>query len=102
MQQLGRGLIFLLGALVGGLALAFVIVYLRPELLPSIRSRAAPLDGAATAPGGVSAASAPEPAASPPASTPLAAPEALAADAQSFAMAVSRAAPAVVKVYTQR
>jgi len=103
MQQLGRGLIFLLGALVGGLALAFVIVYLRPELLPSIRSRAAPLEGAATAPGrGVPAASAPEPAASPPASTPLAAPEALAADAQSFAMAVSRAAPAVVKVYTQR
>ena len=101
MQQLGRGLIFLLGALVGGLALAFVVVYLRPELLPGVRTRAVPVDAPATSGAGTPAAPATAPPGSAP-SPPRAESEALNADTHSFATAVSRAAPAVVNVYTQR
>ena len=94
LQHLGRGLTFVAGSVVGGLALAFVIVAVRPDL---IRGRGA----AANMP--------PAPAAAPaPAPTPTAAPapEPPASEGPperaSYADAVQRAAPAVVNVYTDR
>ena len=71
----GRGLVFVAGSIVGGLALAFVIVALRPEL--------ARRDAGAS----------PQP--------PTAAPAAQPAEI-TYANAVRRAAPAVVNIYTAR
>jgi serine peptidase DegS len=82
LQRLGRGLTFIAGSVVGGLALAFVIVALRPDLIrrsPDIAARPAPV---------------PAPAA-----------QILAARGParvSYAAAVQRAAPAVVNIYTAR
>jgi serine protease DegS len=99
LRKLGLGLVFLAGATVGGLALAFLVVFFRPELL--VRTRT------------VAPAAAAPPVASAPAAAPLAT-AALpgAADAaktadlgialHSFAGAVHRAAPAVVNIYTAR
>ena len=92
LEHLGRGLTFVAGSVVGGLALAFLIVAARPEL---IRGRTAPPPAAAAAPA-AQVAAAPSPAA---ATAPAAAP--LPARA-SYADAVQRAAPAVVNVYTDR
>jgi len=80
-QRLGRALVFLTGSVVGGLALAFVIVFLRPDLL-----RAPP----PPAPAGQAPAAQAPPATTQPA--PLA----------SYADAVARAAPAVVNIYSER
>ncbi len=74
-QRLGRALVFLAGSIVGGLALAFVIVFVRPDLL-----RASPAPGA------------PAPMSTPPAPTAVA----------SYAFAVERAAPAVANIYSER
>jgi serine protease DegS len=93
LQHLGRGLTFVAGSVVGGLALAFVIVALRPEL---IRGRAAP----AAAP--AAAAAAPPPAATPVPAVSEAAHGENAPERASFADAVQRAEPAVVNVYTDR
>jgi serine protease DegS len=94
LQHLGRGLTFVAGSVVGGLALAFVIVALRPEL---IRGRATP------APASAAAAPAPAAAAATPAPTaPEAAHGESAPERASFADAVQRAEPAVVNVYTDR
>ena len=82
LQRLGRGLTFIAGSVVGGLALAFVIVALHPSLI---------------------GAPAPAPAASrpaAPAATP--APRQREAPVLSYASAVERAAPAVVNIYTAR
>lgn len=90
LQQLGRGAIFLAGAVVGGLALAFVAVFLRPELLPA-RSTLPP-PPATEQP--VQSIQPPEPApasAAAPGSSP-----------HGFAGAVKRAAPSVVNIYTAR
>ncbi len=81
LERLGRGLTFLAGSVVGGLALAFVIVALRPDL---IRGNA----------GSPAAASLPAPAAS--------APTAEGPARVTYAAAVQRAAPAVVNIYTAR
>jgi serine peptidase DegS len=84
LERLSRGLTFIAGSVVGGLALAFVIVAVRPDLIR----------------GG--AGSQPAPA---PASIPAAAPSARAASAPArvtYAGAVQRAAPAVVNIYTAR
>jgi Do/DeqQ family serine protease len=103
------GLIFLAGSVVGGLALAFVAVVIRPDLLP----RAAPAAAAAAAAGaaaGVAAGQAPVVAAT---GTPAGNAEALpvvapaspggsAGTGASYAPAVDRAAPAVVNIYTAR
>jgi serine peptidase DegS len=78
LERLGRGLTFVAGSVVGGLALAFLIVALRPDL---IRGPTQPASVAATP--------------SPHIETP---PPELA----SYAVAVDRAAPAVVNVYTDR
>jgi serine peptidase DegS len=82
LERLSRGLTFIAGSVVGGLALAFVIVALRPDL---IRGNA----GSEVPP-----ASIPAPAVSAPAAR---GPERL-----TYASAVQRAAPAVVNIYTAR
>jgi serine peptidase DegS len=71
----GRGLLFVAGSIVGGLALAFVVVALRPDLLRR--------EGMATAPA-------------------AAAPPAAQSGRVTYADAVRRAAPAVVNIYTAR
>jgi serine peptidase DegS len=77
LNRLGRGLIFIAGSVVGGLALAFLIVAVRPDLIRS-RSTAGALPAA---PSGADAA----------------------AVAQvSYAAAVQRGAPSVVNVYAAR
>jgi serine protease DegS len=77
LERLGRGLTFVVGSVVGGLALAFLIVAVRPEL---IRRGVAP--------------SLPVPVVSQPA---LPAPARV-----TYAAAVQLAAPSVVNIYTQR
>ena len=79
LERLGRGLTFVVGSVVGGLALAFLIVAVRPDL---IRRGAAP--GLPMPPVSASAPSVPAPA------------------RVTYAAAVQRAAPAVVNVYTAR
>jgi serine peptidase DegS len=72
----GRGLVFVAGSIGGGLALAFLIVALRPDLVRP------------------PAAAAPPPAAAPRIAAP--------GPALTYADAVQRAAPAVVNIYTAR
>lgn len=91
--QFGRALIFIAGSIVLGLALAFIIVALRPELL----QRAVPARDAPTV--------APAPALPvvkelAPAAAQAAAPVARSID--SYAEAVAVSAPAVVNIYTAR
>jgi serine peptidase DegS len=75
MSSWGRGVAFVVGSVVGGLALAFLIVALRPDLIRA------------------PAAAAPPPAAAPRMS--------LQSPALTYADAVQRAAPAVVNIYTR-
>jgi len=82
LKRLGRGLTFIAGSVVGGLALAFVIVALHPSLIDN--SGGSP-QGAQTP------AAAPAPPAQPRSAAPV-----------SYASAVKRAAPAVVNIYTAR
>ncbi|HXN79701.1 MAG TPA: trypsin-like peptidase domain-containing protein [Steroidobacteraceae bacterium] len=78
LRRLGSALIFVAGSVAGGLALAFLIVALRPDLIRSATRPAAP------------AAAPPEPRALPgPARV-------------TYAAAVERAAPSVVNIYTAR
>jgi len=79
LNRLGRGLIFIAGSVVGGLALAFLVVAARPDLIRATHGRL---------PGGVALPAAPP---EPPGSAPL-----------SYATAVRRAAPSVVNVYAAR
>jgi len=83
LERLGRGLTFVVGSIVGGLALAFLIIALRPDL---IRRPAAP---AVLPPPAVPA-------------TVAAAPAVQAPVRVTYAGAVQRAAPAVVNIYTAR
>jgi Do/DeqQ family serine protease len=106
-QQLGRGLIFLAGVVVGGLALAFVLVLIRPQLLAVIRPAASSYTaaGATTPPVTASIAPAPDtgPAAGiPPAASVPGAPGSAAPAGESFARVVARAGPAVVNIFTAR
>ena len=94
LEHLGRGLTFLAGSVVGGLALAFLIVAARPDL---IRGRRAP--PAAPVPTPV----APAPPAAPAPPTTAESAHLQEAPARvTYADAVQRAAPAVVNVYTDR
>jgi serine protease DegS len=78
LERLGRGLTFVVGSVVGGLALAFIIVAVRPDLIRRGGAPVIPVLPAVTSP-------------------------ALPAPARvTYAAAVQRAAPAVVNVYTQR
>jgi len=93
LEHLGRGLTFVAGSVVGGLALAFLIVAVRPDL---IRGRLAPQSPAASAPASPAAPA-------PVAAAPQASARTEAAPARvTYADAVQRAAPAVVNVYTDR
>jgi serine protease DegS len=83
LERLSRGLTFIAGSVVGGLALAFVIVALRPDL---IRGNSRPQSTPASEP-------APAPAGAPIAEGPA---------RVTYAAAVQRAAPAVVNIYTAR
>ena len=78
LTRLGSALVFVAGSVVGGLALAFLIVALRPELIRGA-VRPAPAPSAAVTPS----------------SAPLGV-------ETSYADAVQRAAPSVVNVYTAR
>jgi serine peptidase DegS len=78
LRRLGSALVFVAGSVVGGLALAFLVVALRPELL-RVAGRA------------------PAPVVAPPPP-----PTAAASLRVSYADAVERAAPAVVNIYTAR
>jgi serine protease DegS len=80
LRRLGSALVFVAGSVVGGLALAFLVVALRPELLR----------GAVRAPAAVVSAPAPPPPAVP------------TGPRVTYADAVERAAPAVVNIYTAR
>jgi serine protease DegS len=78
LNRLGRGLIFVVGSVVGGLALAFLIVAARPDLI----RRESAASGAAA---------------------PPAAPASVAGPGQfTYAPAVQRGAPSVVNVYAAR
>ena len=77
LNRLGRGLIFIAGSVVGGLALAFLIVAVQPDL---IRGRS----GAGSA------------------AVAIAAPDTAAVAQVSYAAAVQRGAPSVVNVYAAR
>jgi len=115
LHRLGRAAAFVAGSIVGGLALAFVIVFLRPQLLQRPVAGAAPATPSAAAPASVATPNAapvqdthagsgtPPPAAdddhAPPASDAAhGAPQ----PTESYAAAVMRAAPAVVNISTQR
>jgi len=96
LRKLGPALVFLAGAIIGGLALAFLAVFFRPELLVRAPRPAANATSAPAAPGPIAANTNP-------ANTQTAAPNAPAVEeSHSLAAAVRRAAPAVVNIYTAR
>ncbi|HEX4023787.1 MAG TPA: trypsin-like peptidase domain-containing protein [Steroidobacteraceae bacterium] len=120
---LGRAAVFVAGSVIGGLALAFVIVFIHPQLLLQGPARlqaaaahaaapaAAGAPGATDSPGGAAPSGSPRPYGSDLAgadSTARAAADtganlpAPAALPDSFAAAVRRAAPAVVNISTRR
>jgi serine protease DegS len=103
LHRLGQAALFLSGSIIGGLALAFVIVFIHPQLLrPMSVAPALPLSSTATAPAPAPGAgeSAVSESTAPPSSgervpTGQPAPD-------SYAAAVRRAAPAVVNISTRR
>jgi serine protease DegS len=109
MQQTTKTLTFLAGAIIGGLALAFVIVALRPEILQrratGTTTAAAPPTTAKTASAESTPAALPnagnQPATVPP-TTDAANEPTVPAETGSYASAVRRASPAVVNIYTAR
>ena len=111
--SLGRSVVFLAGAVIGGLALAFIVVFFKPELLvrtlPKAPSQSAPAanatgtTGAAAAPAGVPGATPAAAAANGSTTAPeVLAPFELVTPLHRFGSAVRRAAPAVVNIYTRR
>jgi len=111
LHRLGRAAVFVAGSIIGGLALAFIIVFVHPQLLQRPAAPAPDRTGgptSAAAPRVASSAATSEAAASaaPAADTgattasPLRPAPALAAE--SYAAAVRRAAPAVVNISTAR
>jgi serine protease DegS len=93
LRKFGSALVFLAGAIIGGLALAFLAVYIRPELLVRAPRPAAPAPAPGPAAGSATVA------VSGPAQLAIARTE---PPAHWLAAAVRRAAPAVVNVYTAR
>jgi serine protease DegS len=110
LNRIGRAALFLSGSVIGGLALAFVIVFLRPQLLlrPAGLVPATAPAAAVTASSNATGSAADNSGASesPPAAAPndpsagIAA--ATAPPMDSYAAAVHRAAPAVVNISTRR
>jgi serine protease DegS len=115
MHRLGRAAIFLAGSVIGGLALAFIIVFVHPQLLqrPTVAlPQAAPPPAATMTTPSTPATAAPVPSiadAAPPERTAeparvpgTARPAAAGVQPESYAAAVRRAAPAVVNISTAR
>ncbi len=108
--SLGRSVVFLAGAVVGGLALAFIVVFFNPELLvrtlPKAPSQTAPITyatGTAATPAGTPGATPGAAAATGNTAAPeVLAPFELVTPLHRFGSAVRRAAPAVVNIYTSR
>lgn len=98
MNRAPSSLVFLAGSIVGGLALAFVAVVLWPDLLPRRETAQAAAAQTAVAAGGARAAAKPARTAEEPAAPA----DRRSEPPRSFALAVERAAPAVVNVYTAR
>jgi serine protease DegS len=98
LHRLGRAAVFLAGSVIGGLALAFIIVFVHPQLLqrPEMVPVTTPPPQAAPEPS--SSAVQPPPG---PQGTPAPQPSPGMA-AESYAAAVRRAAPAVVNISTAR
>jgi Do/DeqQ family serine protease len=99
MTRIQSGLIFLAGSIIGGLALAFLVVALRPDLL--LVRRPSPVAPATTpvAPADAQRSPASVPAAAKP---PTARDTSSLSESDSYSSAVMRASPAVVNVYTAR
>jgi serine peptidase DegS len=100
LYRLGRAAVFLAGSIIGGLALAFIIVFVHPQLLqrPEMAPVAAPpLEAAPEA--SIPATPSP-PAGNSGATAPAQSSPGMAAE--SYAVAVRRAAPAVVNISTAR
>ena len=91
LRRLSLGLVFLTGAVIGGLALAFLVVFFRPQLLLRTRQAIAPAQVTAPARTGPELTND---------SAALSVSEG--GTTHSFAAAVRRAAPAVVNIYTAR
>jgi serine peptidase DegS len=118
MHRLGRAAIFLAGSIIGGLALAFIIVFVHPQLLqrPAAASPEAAAPPPAPVPEEASADAAPAEKGVPAHTINMAAapaiggalretaatPNATGVPAESYAAAVRRAAPAVVNISTAR
>jgi serine protease DegS len=110
LHRLGRAAVFLAGSIIGGLALAFIIVIAHPQLLqrPAAPASAAPPPEAAASPDVSVSASQGGPAATPGTSAGEAGVAAPLPEgspgmaAESYAVAVRRAAPAVVNISTAR
>jgi serine protease DegS len=111
LHRLGRAAVFLAGSIIGGLALAFIIVFVHPQLLQQPAALAPQAGVAVNAPPDVSNSGAKLPAAEPSASAatagaagpnPAAPATATGLTAESYAAAVHRAGPAVVNISTAR
>jgi serine peptidase DegS len=100
LYRLGRAAVFLAGSIIGGLALAFIIVFVHPQLLqrPEMAPVAAPPPEAA--PEASIPATPSPPAGNNGATAPAQSSPGMAAE--SYAVAVRRAAPAVVNISTAR
>jgi len=99
MKNLQGSLIFLAGSIVGGLALAFLLVLWKPELLSQGLAPDSPVE---MAPHSVQSDSETTPTASRAAAAAAAAAPAAPAAPASYRGAVRRASPAVVNIYTAR
>jgi serine peptidase DegS len=112
LERMGRAMTFLAGCIVGGLALAFVLVYFNPGLLQrppdsaAVHADGVPVGlGAMPSPGATATPARTEvvPAADVAAARPARPGDTTAAlTAESYAAAVKRAAPAVVNISTAR
>jgi serine protease DegS len=102
LRKLGQALVFLIGATIGGLALAFVVVYFNPELLVRTRSIAPASAPQATTTAAVAPSATLANLAGVDGGADSAKTGALGIALHSFAAAVHRAAPAVVNIYTAR
>jgi Do/DeqQ family serine protease len=108
MQRPLQTLTFLAGAIIGGLALAFVVVALRPELLqrrvttPNATAAAPTAPKAAPAPNSTNVRDADARSAAAVRNEDLSEASAPASTGGSYAAAVRRASPAVVNIYTAR
>src|SRR5215831_4991324 len=96
-ERLGRGLVFVAGSVVGGLALAFVIIALRPDLIRRSAPGPQPPSSAVVRPVVQEEPGETATATSTPGSAPATVPTRI-----TYSDAVQRALPAVVNISTSR